>query len=271
MNIGMIVGGSIAVVAILVWVVATATATMRPEERLVNIVLLSGTVGIVAVIAVLFGGVALAGYLYRIAKDMEPGIHYMGIAGVAIIMLTLFTVCVLCFRAMPREAFEDLSGDSALLTDIAAAEEAVCKLITRVDGFIQNDVGPAGVDDPSQVVAARAKARQGVAMVDCSGTQEDAAHRITQLEETLRSFTGPELQRTYDTAMKCEGFQSGSTAAGVPSLRDRLSAIQKTLQDQQTRLLAPIDQKTEDLKKGIASDCDKRRGTAHMTAKKAST
>jgi hypothetical protein len=194
---------------------------------------------------------------------------------IGIFFMGSILLCLLCFRAIPREAFVDGSGgatedDTALMTEITAAEEAVCKLITRVDGFILNDVGPAGQKDPGLVTAAQSKAREGVDMVACpvssTGAEGhepvDAAHRITRLEETLRAFTAPELQRTYDTAMKCEGFASGSDAA---DLRTRLTAVQATLQDQQKRLLAPIDQKTADLHKGIASDCDKRRGAAHMT------
>ena len=131
------------------------------------------------------------------------------------------------------------------------------------DGFIQSDVGPAGQSDSQLVLAAQMKAREGVAVVDCSATEaalEDVPHRLTRLEETLRSLTGPELQRTYDKTMRCEGFQDLPVAA--PTNRQRLATIQTTIRDQQTRLLAPVDQKTADLQRGIASDCDKRRGAA---------
>ena len=239
---------------------------MTETDRILRIVF-GVTLGPIAVILVLAVLAGLVMWL-DIQKDRVPPEFWNWTAGlIAAFFLGSILLCLLCFRAIPREAFQDMSGDTTLLADIATTEEAVCKLITRVDGFLQNDVGPAGQKDPGLVTDAQSRARAGIEMVACSAGGDDVsgeeAHRITRLEETLRSFTGPELQRTYDTAMKCEGFQG----AAPPSLRERLTAVQATLQDQQKRLLAPIDQKTEDLHKGIASDCDKRRGTAHMSAK----
>jgi hypothetical protein len=226
-------------------------------------------------VALMLGGIGFGIYWLDTHKADVPSEFWTWIIGMlAVFFLGSILLCLLCFRVHPREAFQDLSGgntDATLVADIAAAEEAVCKLITRVDGFLQNDVGAAGQKDPGLVSDAQSRARAGVDMVACSADASgEAAHRITRLEETLRSFTGPELQRTYDTAMKCEGFQ-GTALQPPPSLRDRLTAVQATLQDQQKRLLAPIDQKTEDLHRGIASDCDKRRGSAHMAAGGAKT
>lgn len=210
-------------------------------------------------------------YIRQLKASPSPPkmFYWMGATGLALPIVLAGLLCAACYTIHPREAFQDVSGavsvdDPTLLTDLAAAEDATCKLITRVDGFIQNDLGPSGQADSQLILAAQIKARDGVAMVDCSATEaalEDVPHRLTRLEETLRSFTAPELQRTYDTTMRCaEGF-----VGAPPTNRERLTAIQATLRDQQTRLLAPVDQKTEDLQRGIASDCDKRRAAAHMT------
>lgn len=206
----------------------------------------------------------------------DPSVKWFGFAGVAGIVLIFSFICMICYRVYPTESFQDGSGsfppdekvDPTLLTDLAAAEDAACKLITRVDSFIQNDVGPAGQSDSQLILDAQMKARGGVTMVDCSSAEaasEDVDHRLTRLESTLKSFTGPELQRTYDTTMRCEGFVGSlkdPVATVEPTPRQRLTTIQATLKDQQTRLLAPVDQKTEDLKKGIASDCDKKKAAA---------
>lgn len=226
--------------------------------------------GAAPITLLLVGGLVVAvgfavKYFLENGKPIEQELYWYLVAGIAIPFLIGGLLCAICYRVRPTEAFQnqDTSGDPALLADLATAEDAVCKLLTRVDGFIQSDVGPAGQSNSQLVLAAQMKAREGVAVVDCSATEaalEDAPHRLTRLEETLRSLTGPELQRTYDKTMRCEGFQD--IAGPQPTSRERLTAIQATIRDQQTRLLGPVDQKTADLQRGIASDCDKRRGAA---------
>lgn len=220
---------------------------------------------VLGLIAGLLGLYLAYDWLQRNRNILKPEFYWFVVAGVATPLLLLGFGCMVCWRVFPTEGFEDAS---TLLTDLQATEDAVCKLITRVDGFIQNDVGPAGQNDTGLIDAAQAKARAGVTMVDClppvgspDKEEMDVKQRLTRLEDTLRAFTGPELQRTYDTTMKCEGFQDASGSA-LPSPRDRLTAIQATLRDQQNRLLAPVDQKSADLQRGVLSDCDKRRGAA---------
>ena len=233
--------------------------------KILMIVLGAGPLALLATGAVIVGLAAAVIYIQNNPPD--PAVPWLIMAGIAIPILLIGLLCVICYRVMPREAFQDVSADIAdptLLTDLGVTEDAVCKLITRVDGFIQSDVGVAGQSDSQLVLAAQMKAREGVAVVDCSATEaalEDVPHRLTRLEETLRSLTGPELQRTYDKTMRCEGFQD-LPSIPVAVSRTRLTAIQATLRDQQTRLLAPVDQKSADLQRGIASDCDKRRGAA---------
>jgi len=251
------------------------------DNTIIGLVVGMPVVAIVVIVALLFLGAKLWSYLephLASIQQFDRSSHrlfiWMGGIGIAIPIVLVGLLCLSCVTIRPTEAFQDGSGsptptgekaeDPTLLADLAAAEDAVCKLITRVDGFIQNDQGPAGQSDSQLILAAQMKARDGVAMVDCSeaeAAQEDVPHRLTRLEETLKSFTGPELQRTYDTTMRCEGFQDMVTPV-VPTPRQRLTAVQATLQDQQTRLLAPVDQKTADLKRGIASDCDKKRAAA---------
>lgn len=231
--------------------------------------------GVAPIVLLLVGGLVIAiglavKYFLENGKPIEKELYWYLVAGIAIPFLIGGLLCAICYRVRPMEAFQiqntsDATDDPTLLADLATAEDAVCKLITRTDGFIQSDVGPAGQSDSSLVLAAQMKAREGVAVVDCSATGaalEDVPHRLTRLEETLRSLTGPELQQTYNKTMRCEGFQDLPVATLQPTTRQRLLAIQTTIRDQQTRLLGPVDQKSADLQRGIASDCDKRRGAA---------
>jgi hypothetical protein len=228
-------------------------------------------------------GLAFVGWkIYQVLSAIrieDPSVKWFAFAGVAGFFLLTVFACLVCYRVHPTEAFQDVSAstsseeeeptanDPTLPADLASAEDAVCKLITRVDQFLQNDVGPAGQSDSQLILAAQMKARDGVSMVDCSAAESetsDIESRLSRLESTLKSFTGPELQRTYDTTMRCEGFQDLVTSVELTP-RQRLTAIQATIRDQQIRLLAPVDQKTEDLKRGIASDCDKKRAAARVT------
>ena len=220
----------------------------------------------------LLAGLLVAGYLFASRFDdakanSELGMMFGGcLAVVAAITLLL---CIFCSQPRPRELFVDAAGvgldasdEAILLRDISAAEAAVCKLITRADGFIQNDVGKAGQDNPELVTAAQQKARADLDMVTCGDPTTDMLdmdHRLTRLESTLSGFTGPEFKRTYDATVPCqEGF--------VGDARARLTAIQATIAEQQQKLLGPIDAKTAAMQRGDLSDCDRRRGAKTATA-----
>jgi hypothetical protein len=197
---------------------------------------------------------------------------------VAVVILVLSIVlCATCSTPRPYERFVDGSGSpqlARLQADVAEAEEAVCKYITRADQFISGDVGPAGKKDPSLVTAAEEKARAGVNMVLCSdggaadvaapGTTPDMGdleNRIARLESTLSGFTGVVFKHSYDETVPCkEGFAMVAAAPTASELEQRLAAVRQTIADQQTQYLGPIDQKTKDLQSGKVSDCDKRRG-----------
>jgi hypothetical protein len=212
------------------------------------------------------------------------------------LMAVLIVVRTFCGNIHPVETFvgqgiNDTQTDpvQALWSGIAAAEEATCKYITRADGFIQNNEGKAGYDNPTLVSDAQQKARAAAdgPLTDCTETWPttlqdvssytldqglaDADNRLTRLETTLQGFTGVIFQNTYNATVDCqmpqpttEGFDTSLT-----TLQQRLTAVQAAIQMQQQKLLGPIDQKTEELKKGQVSDCDKARGKA--TAMKAST
>lgn len=201
-----------------------------------------------------------------------------------VVLLVLIFVGSFSMMIYPRELFTDISAGSdpttALLSDIAAAEKDVCDLITRTDKFIQNDVGKPGYDNPQLVTDAQQKARTAVGspITDCqadwsadvSGDMalQEADNRLTRMEATLKSFTGPELQSTYNKSVQCqEGFTDG-----LSDLQQRLAAVKSTIATQQQKLLKPIDDKTAALQRGEASDCDKKRGgnvavTASTTGK----
>lgn len=183
---------------------------------------------------------------------------------------------MICLNVRPYEQFEDASThkekEAALLAGITAAEKSVCTLITRTNKFIAADQGHAGQQNPDLITQAQQKAvaAAGGPLVDCDTTDvsgSDAENRISRLETTLNNFTGPEIVKTYNNTVPCqpEGF------ADNPSLEKRLEAIQALIKEQETKYLKPIDQKTEQLRKGQASDCDKQRGakTAVVTSNKA--
>ena len=176
-----------------------------------------------------------------------------------------------------------MSGDSltTLLNGISDTEQQICDLITRVDKFIESDLGKKGHDDPSLVVAARAAARPAEPITTCptspfstdlseSVLLADADNRITRLETTLSGLTGPQLQKTYNRTVPCPAVENFTDAAGptVETLQARLDAVRAILASQKSKLLKPIDDKNERIQRHELSDCEKREGS--KTAIKAS-
>lgn len=208
---------------------------------------------------------------------------------VSVISVMMF-VCIFCSTIHPTERFVGNTipspspgpGDTvaastpedALLNGIADAEQKVCELIGRSDKYIESDVGKPGQDDPSLVVAAQNKARAGVPggrLVNCVvGTPEptlDAADaRLTLLENSLKWFTGPELDATYKKATAgCEGYVNGGSSNPAPvvdlaALQARLSTINAEIADQHRTRLDPMDKAQAALKRGEVSDCQKKMG-----------
>lgn len=255
------------------------------------------TIGLMPFLLVL-GASVLAGAIFAGEKFVASGGDVNGIV-VSLVTIIIVTAIVLLYvtrvvvAIRPTERFLD-SGEvvvdavTTLLKDVSAAEKDVCELITRTDKFIQSDVGKAGHDNPALVTQAQQEARDavGAPITDCTtsdGTPadvsgdaaiQDATNRIARLEATLKSFTGPELQKTYNRTVPCqESFTNNTnTAADVSGLQARLDAVRTEIQQQQTKLLKPIDDKNAALQRGEVSDCDKRRGakvavTASTTGK----
>lgn len=240
------------------------------------------------------GAAVLAGAVFASETFVANGGDVGGIVVslVTIIVVTaivLTVICRVCLSIRPTEQFVDVSGVAdpmiTLLADIAAAEKDVCELITRTDKFIQSDVGKPGHDNPALVTQAQQEARDavGAPLTDCTATWptdvsgdaaiQEATNRIARLETTLKSFTGPELQKTYNRTVPCqESFDNPSATTDVSGLQARLAAVRTEIQTQQTKLLKPIDDKNAALQRGEVSDCDKRRGakvavTASSTGK----
>ncbi len=255
------------------------------------------TIGLLPVILVLAAAV-LAGAVFAGERFVAGGGDVGGIA-VSIVTIVVVTAIVLIYvtrvsaAIRPTEQFADVSAAAAtaavdpvttLLADITATEKEVCDLITRSDKFIQGDVGKAGQDNPALVVQAQQEARDAVGApitdcsaswpVDVSGTAalDEAANRIQRMEATVKSFTGPELQKTYNRTVPCQEEFADGAPYDVSGLQARLDAVRSEIQTQQTKLLKPIDDKNAALQRGEVSDCDKRRGakvavTASSTGK----
>jgi hypothetical protein len=258
-----------------------------------------------AVVLIVGAGVA-AVLIYIITKipesQREAIATELGL-GVAVIVAGVFTVmmfvCMFCSTIHPTEMFVGTGpapGDTVsaqtpsdtLLNGITDAEQKVCYLVQRVDKFIESDIGKPGQDDPSLVVAAQRKARAAVPggqIVDCTvGSPEptlaDADTRLTLMENTLKWFTGPELESTYKKSMVgCEGFsdymprwlEGFVSAATIPdnspapvvdlaAFQQRLNTIVSEIADQHRQYLDPVDKQTERLNRGEVSDCQKKMG-----------
>lgn len=224
-------------------------------------------------IAAVVGIVIAGGYLYTKLKDDMPEIGLTVLVVLGVIMIVGLIVGMICMRISPVERFEDVAPVTleALGPRVEALEKEACDLITRTDQFIQNDVGKPGQDDPSLVTAAQQKARAALPgpMTDCPATASplqglsaeilaDLENRVTRLETTVLTFTLSEIQRTYDTTTKCEGFVDGVDP--VAALADRITALEASVNLQKSKLLKAIDDKTAALQRGEVSDCDKKRG-----------
>lgn len=248
-------------------------------------------------------------FLLIVAAAIGVGLTYlsakftiddMGEIMIAVGTILMVSVVVMVFVTQfsgairPYEQFADISGLTVLHTEndeiqqllvsITEAEADVCNLITRTDKFIQSDVGKAGSDNPALVAQAQEKARAAVGgpLTDCGASWPDvsgaaalteAANRLTRMEATLKSFTEPELESTYNRTVPCqEGFADVSGESVLAPLKARLAAVQTTIQTQKTKYLKPIDDKNAALQRGEVSDCDKKRGakvavTASVTGK----
>ena len=244
---------------------------------------------ILAIIAILFAFYYIASKLD--VSDMSYVFTCLGI-GVVITLVVLVIVKNTCQVIHPTEQFDNTPIPlTTFIQQVLATEKEVCTLITQTDKFIQGDQGSAGHKDPTLVEAAQQKARAAVIdpltkavvpLTDCGAPWDssEVANRISRLELTLKMFTGPEIQKTYNSTVPCnESFVSGSgpasgSASGStpeemadPALVQRLVAIKEVITMQQTQWLAPINQKIKDLRSGKVSSCDKQKGsTAGQTA-----
>jgi energy-coupling factor transporter transmembrane protein EcfT len=231
---------------------------------------------IMAIIGILFAFYFVASKLQ--AEDLSYVFTALGII-VVITFGVLIFIKSSCGAIHPTERFDNPPVPlTTFIQDVLDTEKKVCTLITQTDKFIKGDQGSAGHKDPTLVTAAQEAARAAVIdpdskevvpLTDC-GTPWDAsevANRISRMELTLKMFTGPEIQKTYNATVPCnESFVSGSGPEPVemadPVLIQRLAAVNAVIVAQQTDWLVPINQKMKDLRSGKASSCDKQKGSA---------
>jgi hypothetical protein len=203
---------------------------------------------------------------------------YVIIAAVPLFLISLI-ICFDCPVIHPREAFADTEPVDPLQTlfqEIGDAEDAVCKLITRTDEFIQGDVGNPGIQNPTLVTDAQNQARLGVgaSITICPATGipetetlQDADQRMQRLEATLKSFSGPRIQKVWQQSVECFApLNSDINGPTLASLQDRLKVVQTAIALQQGKWIKEIDAKKEALQRGEASDCDKQKGIAAQGA-----
>jgi len=218
-------------------------------------------------------------------KEMSKQLIWYVLLAIAPLFFISLIVCFDCAVIHPREAFENDNPSTesdplqTLFQGIGAAEDAVCKLVTRTDEFIQGDVGNPGIQNPSLVTDAQNQARLlvGSSITICpetgipeTETLQDADQRLLRLEATLKSFSGPRILKVYQQSVEC--FVPLNAEIGGPVivlLQARLTAVQNSIALQQGKMLTAIDAKKEALKRGEASDCDKQKGVAAQAASQA--
>lgn len=166
-----------------------------------------------------------------------------------IVIAVLLFVTMTCASIQVRELFEDVTAD-----DLAALETKVCVLMSASDKAIASEVGQPGQDNPAVLNAALTTARGSAPVPVCEMNPSELDARISRMENALKFYTGPQLKKTYDKSVPCtEGFESSSFSA-------RLQAIKNLVDQQTSTLLVPIQKKEADVKAGILSECEKKKG-----------
>lgn len=182
----------------------------------------------------------------------------VGIVAMIAIAVLLF-ISMTCATIRVRERFENAAVTEA---DLAALETQVCMLAAASDKYIMNDVGQEGQDNPVLIASAMINARGTAPITECTLTPARIEDRVARMENTLKNFTGPQLQKTYDRTVTCkEDFVSGS------GLADRLKAIKAAVDQQTTALLTPLQQKEADLKAFKITDCEKKKANNTASTK----
>jgi hypothetical protein len=230
---------------------------------------------IIGIAVLLIVGVLTAGKSFSANDVAEIGVALGGIF--IAIVLVMFVVGWSCDNIQVVEKFlvEDASAElNSLWSEIGDVEKTVCTYITQADNFIKSAVGQPGADNPSLVTQAQQKAiaEAGGPITDCSASWvtvsiDEAENRVSRIETTLNGFTGPQFESTYNKTVPCtESFvdMSGNEQLKkrIDGLKERLTKIKTVAATQKKKYLDPINQKTEQLKKGQASDCDKKRGAS---------
>jgi hypothetical protein len=169
-----------------------------------------------------------------------------------IVIAVMLFVGLGCASIEVRELFTDAET-------LATLENQVCGLMTNSDKFIASNVGQPGQDNPALLAASLAEARGKDPVTQCALTPEQIEERISRMENTLANFTGPQLKKTYETTVPCkEGFAPAPVnPATFPA---RLQAIKEGVDKQTSLWLTPIQKKETDIKAGILSDCEKKKG-----------
>jgi len=230
-------------------------------------------------IAVLVGIVLVAGLSVVIDKEAANKLlWYLIIAAIPLFLISLI-ICFDCAVIHPREAFADTEPADPLQTlfqEIGEAEDAVCKLITRTDEFIQGDVGNPGIQNPALVSDAQRQARLSVgsSITICPATGipetetlQDADQRLQRLEATLKSFSGPRIQKVWQQSVECfVPLNANINGPSLTALQGRLTVVQTAIALQQGKWIKEIDAKKEALQRGEASECDKQKGIAAQGA-----
>lgn len=161
-----------------------------------------------------------------------------------VVMAVLVFMSLFCMEIRPIEQFLDKD-------EVTKTEAAVCKLKEHVRTFVASELGQPGQDDPSLITRAM---DVGAPTIDCTGVPLLLEERLTRMERTLNELAEPVLKKAYDKTMTCEGFVD---AYPDPDLR--LKNIQAKLYTLTKKYLDPLLQNQSDLKKGILSDCNKRK------------
>jgi hypothetical protein len=218
---------------------------------------------------IIVAAMIIVGFLSILTRVPGPVATELAVAvgTIALVVMTaVVIVTTFCVQIRPIEEFVD-----AVVVETAETEGRICALIKKTDEFIKNEVGIAGIDNPRLVSAKRAElaaAAEPMLVCDAFADYEcilkkkeapiDDEERLSRMERTLMRFVYPEIRKAC-AAASCDRPCETLTLATADTVAGRLAAM-NDVADGLDRQIDIIDEKTDSLRRGELSDCDREKG-----------
>lgn len=223
---------------------------------------------------------------------------------VSVIILTcIFLFAMLCCLMInPIDSFEDYTDISAAVTALEKRTcNLIIRVDTLLEGEVGNKGMESDAEGNSKTTPAhrefvftaqrdaRAPAKNNIVECGISPTA-DIDTRLARIEDTLRQFISPVLLRSFDSAMnsplacsvtRIPCYEEAAlftntdkkpidesmfiwTSDPKGDLKKRLANIVEALNCYEKRIMKPLDEKIERMKRGELSDCEKKNATKSM-------